>query len=204
MSKYHTHAIRTFCNGYPSGEKKINTPREKAKGYTFSDKQRQLAFAAKERGIKVSTMCCDKSKKEPIHKYMKQVGADLMITGERKAEGGVRAITHQSCYEPGDGKYDKYMPLFYWDDETKEYYKQAEGIRYSDCYEVYGMKRTGCVGCPLSSRTHEDLKTMDKYAPNLKKACMAVFGESYRLMDEFDIRKTPILYEEQEEKHEKH
>ena len=69
----------------------------------------------------------------------------------------------------------------------------TQGIRYCDCYEVWGMKRTGCCGCPFNSKVHYDLEIMKKYEPTLYKACLNVFGESYRLMDEFHIRKIPIL-----------
>lgn len=66
---------------------------------------------------------------------------------------------------------------------------------YSDCYEVWGMKRTGCVGCPFDSRIGDELKTIKKYEPQLYKACMNVFGASYELMDKFEVRKRKILGE---------
>lgn len=40
-----------------------------------------------------------------------------------------------------------------------------------------------------------DLQTMQLYEPNLYRACMNVFGESYRLMDEFHCRKKKCLPE---------
>lgn len=55
------------------------------------------------------------------------------------------------------------------------------------------MKRTGCVGCPFNSKVGHDLENIRKYEPNMYKACMNVFGEAYRLMDEFHIRRKPIL-----------
>jgi 3'-phosphoadenosine 5'-phosphosulfate sulfotransferase (PAPS reductase)/FAD synthetase len=88
------------------------------------------------------------------------------------------------------------MPLFFWDDETKEYYKQTEGIKYSDCYEVWGFKRTGCVGCPFSSKAPLELAVIKQYEPKMYKACVNVFGESYRLMDEFNIRKYKFFDEQ--------
>lgn len=92
------------------------------------------------------------------------------------------------------------MPLFFWNDETKQWYKEHEGIRYSDCYEVWGMKRTGCTGCPFNSRIGIDLDMIQKYEPNMYKACMNVFGESYRLMDKFNVRRMKILKEDSDEK----
>lgn len=60
-------------------------------------------------------------------------------------------------------------------------------------------KRTGCVGCPFNSHIGEDLKMIKQYEPNLYRACMDVFGESYKLMDEFNIRRLKILSEEERE-----
>lgn len=41
--------------------------------------------------------------------------------------------------------------------EHKEYY----GVRYSDAYEVYGLTRTGCCGCPISYKAVDDLEKTD-------------------------------------------
>lgn len=194
ISKYHSAVINGYCRDVPSSIRKINATKEEAGGYAFSPKHRALADACKIRGILISSKCCDKSKKDPFSKYAKKYGCDLSITGERKVEGGQRAAAHKNCFEPNNhGKWDKYMPLFYWNDETKQYYKECEGIVYSDCYEVYGMKRTGCAGCPFNSRVNKDLKLMQKYQPNLLKACLNTFGISYSLMDEFNVRKVPTL-----------
>lgn len=143
---------------------------------------------------KVDSVCCKLSKKTPIHKYDEENKIDLTITGERRAEGGLRAKSHTDCFEPGkNGKHDKYMPLFFWDDETKQYYKEKEHIRYSDCYEVWGFDRTGCVGCPFNSRVGDYLKIVKVYEPLLYKACINVFGDAYRLQDEFYPHRTRVF-----------
>lgn len=104
----------------------------------------------------------------------------LDITGERQAEGGLRAVRHHSCFEPlHSSGIPKYMPLYFWSDEDKAQYKEHYGLRYSDCYEVYGMKRTGCCGCPFNSRFEEDLEIVKQYEPQLYKAAIAIFGKSY-------------------------
>lgn len=194
ISKEHSHHIKAFCNDAPSAIAKVMGQLPNKSRFNFTEKPRNLAIACKERGIKISDMCCNKSKKEPLMKYAKQIHADLSITGERRAEGGARASKHQSCFEANTSHgYDKYMPLFFWDDDTKAWYKEQEGIQYSDCYEVWGMTRTGCVGCPFNSKIGDELKIIKDYEPNMYKACMNVFGESYRLMDEFNIRKKRIL-----------
>ena len=117
------------------------------------------------------------------------------MTGEREAEGGQRALAHKSCFECHKDGSHKYMPLWWWSDAVKRDFKKAEGIRYSDCYEVYGMKRTGCVGCPFNLRIRDDLIIMQRSEPQLYKACMNVFGQSYRLMDQFHCRKNKCIPE---------
>lgn len=194
ISKEHSHHIKSFCNDAPSAIKKVMGLLPNKSHFNFTEKPRALAIACKERGIKISDMCCNKSKKEPLAHYCKANDIDLSITGERRAEGGQRAIKHSSCFEPNTSHgYDKYMPLFFWDDDTKAWYKEQEGIQYSDCYEVWGMTRTGCVGCPFNSKVGAELQIIKEHEPNLYKACLNVFGESYRLMDEFHIRRVPIL-----------
>ena len=138
--------------------------------------------------MKFSAKCCTVSKKAPITKYHKSIGADLYITGERKSEGGARAGGHSNCFEKSHGL-DHYMPLWFWNDDTKEYYCAHEGIEHSDCYTVYGLKRTGCVGCPFGRNLWEELESMQKYEPKLYKACWNVFGESYLLRKEFEAFK---------------
>lgn len=134
--------------------------------------------------IEFSSECCELSKKRPMREFAREINADLEITGERKSEGGIRATSHSSCFEEKAGA-DKYMPLFFWNNETKEYYKETEGIVYSDCYEVYGLKRTGCAGCPFALGIKEELSIMKKYEPNLHKACVNIFGDSYRLTRDY-------------------
>lgn len=131
-----------------------------------------------------SAECCRVSKKEPLMRYQKEKKCDLYITGERKSEGGARAGRHSNCFEQSHGV-DHYMPLWLWNDDTKEWYVSHEKIRHSDCYEVYGLKRTGCVGCPFGKNVFEELKIMQKYEPKCYKLCVNVFGKSYELKKKY-------------------
>lgn len=193
ISKEFSQTMEGLCRKAPWAIEKFSRTKE-YDSYYFSDKIKALGNYAIDNEILISAKCCDVSKKKPIFDYAKKVKADLMITGERRAEGGIRATRHKSCFEPANThKWDKYMPLFYWDDETKQYYKEAEDIIYSDCYELWGMKRTGCVGCPFNSKVGNDLEKIYMYEPNLYKACLSVFGKSYELMDLFNIHKQKIF-----------
>lgn len=195
ISKEFSYTMEGLRNNVPWAIKKFNRTRESG-SYYFSDKAKALGNYAIENQILISGKCCDISKKKPIFDYAKKINADLMITGERRQEGGIRATRHKSCFEPAKShKWDKYMPLFFWSDDTKEYYKLSENIVYSDCYEVWGMKRTGCVGCPFNSAVGKDLEKIYVYEPNIYKACLNVFGESYMLMDMFGVRRQKIFPE---------
>lgn len=98
--------------------------------------------------------------------------------GIRKAEGGIRAGNYKQCYY-AQSERPFYMPLFWFSDADKVAYEQVFDIVYSDCYTVYGMKRTGCAGCPFNSKFSKDLETLRQYEPQLYKASNNIFGKSY-------------------------
>ena len=131
--------------------------------------------------FQVSAKCCDYCKKQLAHRVQKDY--EMVITGERRAEGGMRSVPRKDCTtmcftETADGKY-RLRPLYYVTDKDKAWYKEAYGIRYSDAYEVYGLKRTGCCGCPISHRAVDDLEIIKPYEPNVVKAAWNIFGKSY-------------------------
>lgn len=137
--------------------------------------------------FKISASCCDYCKKRPAHKI--QNNYDMVITGERRAEGGMRSVPRQDntalCFtETGDGKY-RMRPLYYVGDGDKAWYKEKYGIRYSDAYEVYGLTRTGCCGCPISYKAVDDLEKIKPYEPNVVKAAWNIFGDSYRYRQQY-------------------
>lgn len=194
LSKRFSQAVCRAQKGSESAIKLLHTKRtENRYGYTDTEMALCDRILVNKTPL-VSSECCSKSKKEPLHKYDAENGIDLTITGERRCEGGIRALTHADCFEMGHGKrVDKYMPLFFWDDETKQYYKEKEHIRYSDCYEVWGFDRTGCVGCPFNSRVGDYLKIVKVYEPLLYEACINVFGDAYLLQDEFYPHRTRVF-----------
>lgn len=148
--------------------------------------------------FKVSAKCCNWCKKDVAHRVQKDY--DMVITGERRAEGGRRSVPRKDntslCFtETGEGKY-RLRPLYYVSDADKQWYKDFYGITYSDAYEVYGLKRTGCCGCPISYRAVDDLNLIEPYEPNLVKAAWNVFGDSYRYRQQYNdykaIRKNEL------------
>lgn len=148
--------------------------------------------------FKVSAKCCNYCKKQVAHNVQKPY--EMIITGERRDEGGMRSVPRSEqwneintmCFsETGDGKF-RFKPLYYVSDKDKEWYKHKYGIKYSDAYEVYGLTRTGCCGCPISSKAVDDLEKIRPYEPNVVKAAWNIFGKSYeyrRKYNEFKAQK---------------
>lgn len=141
--------------------------------------------------FRVSNRCCDVCKKAVAHKIQK--GYEMVITGERRAEGGMRSVPRKDstsmCFtETADGSF-RLRPLYYVTDADKAWYKEHYKIRYSDAYEVYGLTRTGCCGCAISSKAVEELEKIRPYEPQVVKAAWAIFGDSYRYRQAYNAYK---------------
>ena len=52
-------------------------------------------------------------------------------------------------------------------------------MQNSRCYTEYGLKRTGCAGCPFGKDFEFELEVIQKYEPKLYKAVNNIFGDSY-------------------------
>lgn len=129
--------------------------------------------------FKISNKCCNYAKKSVAHKFEKEHKCDLSIIGVRKAEGGIRATAYKSCFSENEDKISQYRPIFWFKEEDKDNYDKLFNIRHSNCYEVYGLKRTGCVGCPYTRDIDKDIAVMEEYEPKLAKAAHHIFKESY-------------------------
>ncbi|MBQ8109409.1 MAG: phosphoadenosine phosphosulfate reductase family protein [Clostridia bacterium] len=143
--------------------------------------------------FKISARCCDYCKKQIAHRV--QNGYEMIITGERRDEGGMRSVPRQGeansamCFaETSNGQY-RLRPLYYVSDKDKAWYRDYYAIRYSDAYEVYGLTRTGCCGCPISYKAVADLEMIRPYEPNVVKAAWNIFGNSYRYRQQYNAYK---------------
>lgn len=150
--------------------------------------------------FRISAKCCDYCKKHVAHEVQKDY--EMIITGERRDEGGMRSVPRKDnttlCFgETANGQY-RLRPLYYVSDKDKAWYKETHGIRYSDAYEVYGLKRTGCCGCPISYRAVDDLELIGKYEPNIAKAAWSIFGDSYRYRQKYNEYKAKRMAEEEQ------
>ena len=150
--------------------------------------------------FKVSAKCCDYCKKQPAHNIQK--GYEMIITGERRDEGGMRSVPRKDCTtmcftETSSGQY-RLRPLYYVKDDDKAWYKENYNIRYSDAYEVYGLTRTGCCGCPISYKAIEDLEKIKPFEPNVVRAAWNIFGKSYEYRVKYNEYKKARIQTEKE------
>lgn len=150
----------------------------------------------------ISARCCDSCKKQLAHRVQK--GYDMVITGERRGEGGMRSVPRKDCTsmcftETSSGQY-RLRPLYYVSDTDKAWIKDYYGIRYSDAYEVYGLTRTGCCGCPISYKAVDDLEKIRPYEPNVVKAAWAIFGKSYEYRSKYNEYKAARAQQEKRKK----
>lgn len=158
--------------------------------------------------FQISAKCCDYCKKQPAHNVQKDY--EMIITGERRDEGGLRSVPRKAeatqngntmCFsETSSGQY-RLRPLYYVSDNDKAWYKEKYNIRYSDAYEVYGLTRTGCCGCPISYKAIEDLEKIKPYEPNVVKAAWNIFGKSYEYRVKYNEYKKQRMQEEEELKY---
>ena len=128
----------------------------------------------------ISPKCCQYAKKNTAYGEYSSNGTELSILGIRKAEGGVRSVTYKSCFSLMPVGVFAYRPLFWYKAATKRAYEEHFDIIHSRCYLEYGMKRTGCAGCPFNREILNELPVLKFYEPRLYAAAMNIFGESYR------------------------
>lgn len=152
--------------------------------------------------FKISAKCCDYCKKQVAH--MVQKDYEMIITGERRDEGGMRSVPKSKdangtmCFSETSSGQFRFKPLYYVSDKDKAWYKERFEIRYSDAYEVYGLERTGCCGCSISSKAIEDLEKIRPYEPNVVKAAWNIFGQSYEYRMKYNEYKRMKMKQEKE------
>lgn len=129
--------------------------------------------------FKVSQKCCDYAKKKVIKDFIADNDCQLNIYGVRKAEGGARSTAYKSCFSESDSGCDDYRPLFWYTDSDKFDYEQAYNIQHSECYSKYGLRRTGCAGCPFGRDFESELEIIKRYEPKLYIAANNIFRDSY-------------------------
>lgn len=131
--------------------------------------------------FKISPKCCYWTKKIAGRQYAKEHNITCQIIGLRTAEGGARSADHR-CYIEGP-RGTTFRPINHFNNKVKARYNKAFGIINSDAYTIYGMKRTGCIGCPFNSRAKTDLENIVNYEPGMVHAAENIFGDALRYIE---------------------
>lgn len=166
-----TSALRWWCNDYS---------RTDEPGYYDIGNAAFLKewMVANPPDFHISAKCCEWAKKRVSKRVIAEGGYDLRVIGIRKAEGGIRAKTKDArCYR--EGPVDSYYPLFWFSDRDRAEYERMFGIRHSACYELWGFRRTGCIGCPYNRDAERDLLMAAHWEPGITVVARKVFADSY-------------------------
>ena len=180
-SKEHSLRVYQFNKGQNS-----NYIKKYISGYDHNGKEstfvcpKILKYQFEERGkYNYSNLCCQKLKKEPVHKWEKENHKSIAMTGMRAEEGGNRA--RLGCIiTDSKGRLKKFHPLIKVDEQWGEWFIKEHNVKLCELYlPPYNFKRTGCKGCPLSLNLQEQLEVMEHYLPNERKQCEMIWKPVY-------------------------
>lgn len=104
-------------------------------------------------------------------RIIKEAGGEgrVVITGNRTEEGNVRK--GQKCFER-HAKVDKTFvrPILYWSKEEVWEYIHTNDLPYCSLYDE-GFERLGCVLCPFTRNSQEQIERFPKIAKLWRLAC---------------------------------
>lgn len=143
--------------------------------------------------FKISNKCCYYAKKLVAKDFNKKNDIQLSLVGVRKAEGGARSTAYKNCFTSNTDKQDEYRPIFWYKNETKEIYENNFDVIHSKCYSEYGLKRTGCAGCPFGRDFEFELEVIKEHEPNLYKAVNNIFKDSYEYTRKYNEFKSKFI-----------
>lgn len=128
--------------------------------------------------LRISHHCCDELKKRPAHKYEKETGRHILITGMMQEEGGAR--DHIQCIHFRDGIPYRFHPLSKVTNEWEEWFIKEHNIKLCVLYyEPYNFQRTGCKGCPFNINLQNELQTLERYFPSERRQCEIIWKPVY-------------------------
>ena len=173
-SKEHSYKV----NLYQKGSNSPSVIRYK-NGSQFQCPKKLLYQLNTNFNLKVSSMCCNKLKKEPIKKWQKENNKPITLTGMRKEEGGQRANIGCILTDKNDNLL-KFHPLLVVNEEWENEFIKRNNIQLCKLYyPPFNFRRTGCKGCPFALGLQEQLDVMEKLLPNEKKQCEIIWKPVY-------------------------
>lgn len=140
--------------------------------------QFQFTEEYRKNGLKISDMCCVRMKEEQLKNWQKENDKPYGIIGIMKDEGGRRNLS--KCLAFKNKGMMNFQPLVPVTKDWEEWFINEYNIAISDIYkEPYNFPRTGCKGCPFALHLQEELDTLEKFFPNERKQCEAIWKPVY-------------------------
>lgn len=126
--------------------------------------------------IKISDLCCVEMKEKPLDKWSAENHRPYTMIGIMREEGGRR--TRASCLSFRDGKLHAFQPLSVVTKEWEDWYIKERGIQLPEIYGL-GWTRSGCRGCPFALNLKEELRLLERYYPNERRAAELLWAPIY-------------------------
>lgn len=128
--------------------------------------------------FKISDKCCDRLKKEPLHKFQKEHNKPYSIIGIMPSEGGQRETA--KCLAFSGDKLKAFQPLVPVTKEWEDWFIDAYNVEICDIYKPpYNFDRTGCKGCPFALHLQHEIDTLKKFFPEEWKQCEIIWKPVY-------------------------
>lgn len=176
-SKYHSKRVKEYTKNHEAPGARKYYQRENVWGERNCPLVLQYQFE-REMSFKISDLCCNELKKEPIRAFLRKNKYKYSILGLMKDEGGERVRTQCLSFSGDDLKsFQPLAPLTKdWEDWFIAEYDIKLPIVY---YPPYNFERTGCKGCPFALNLQQELDTLQTYFPNERKQCEAIWKPVY-------------------------
>lgn len=189
-SKEHSLYVDVFQrNGWTKTAQRYLYPSEERERYRCP---KILRYQFKgENTLRISDKCCKHLKEEPIDQWRKENGKPYAIIGIMREEGGRRTIA--KCLAFNGDKLRAFQPLAPMSKDWEEWFISTYNVKICDIYyPPYNFVRTGCKGCPFALHLQNELDTLEKYFPNERKQCEAIWKPVYDEYRRIGYRLKPL------------
>lgn len=131
-----------------------------------------------ENKLKISDLCCEKIKEEPLKLWKIKANRSIDIIGVRRQEGGRRR--NAKCLAFNGENLKAFQPLVPVSDKFENWLIEKYEIKLPEVYyPPYNFERTGCKGCPFNLNLQEQLDIMEKLLPTEKEQCERIWKPVY-------------------------
>lgn len=174
-SKEHSALVGSWQSGNKDG-KWVKKYLEKVGRYACP--QRLRYQFTDECTMKISDKCCDRLKKEPIHKWQKENNKQYAIIGLMASEGGRRSSA--KCLAFHGNTLKNFQPLAPITKDWEDWFIEQYHVELCELYyPPYNFTRTGCKGCPFAFDLQKELDVLEQYFPAERKQCEIIWKPVY-------------------------